>query len=86
VEFLQDEIESLYPDQFQEAIEAVRDSGRTNMFDIPKVIDLIREMGYPKVAVWITGHLVEYVEFIIGEPKIFFPETNNGSDTPCADK
>jgi hypothetical protein len=86
VEFLQDEIGSPYPDQFQEAIEAVRDSGRTNMLDVPVAIKLIREMGYPEVALWTQDHLVEYVEFIIGEPKIFFPQTNNGSDTPCADK
>ncbi|MDF7806197.1 DUF5049 domain-containing protein [Pontiellaceae bacterium B12219] len=88
VEFLPDEdtIESPYPEQFQEAVETVRDSGRTNMFDIPVAIDLIREMGYPDVAHWITGHLVEYVEFIIGEPKIFFPPNSNGSDTSCADK
>jgi hypothetical protein len=86
VEFLQDEIESLYPDQFQEAVETVRDSGRTNMLDFPVAIELIREMGYPEIALWINDHLVEYVEFIIGEPKIFFPQTSNGSDTPCADK
>ncbi len=86
VEFLQDEIESPYPEQFQEAIEAVRDSGRTNMLDVPVAIELILEMGYPDVALWTKDHLVEYVEFIIGEPKIFFPQTGNGSDTPCADK
>ncbi|MEE9368285.1 MAG: DUF5049 domain-containing protein [Pontiella sp.] len=87
VEFLPDEktIESPYPDQFQEAVETVRDSGRTNMLDVPVVIDLIGEMGYPEVARWINDHLVEYVEFIIGDPKIFFPQSNNGSDATCAD-
>ncbi|MBN2162871.1 MAG: DUF5049 domain-containing protein [Pontiellaceae bacterium] len=88
VEFMPDEdpIESPYPDRFQKAVKAVRDSGRTNMFDIPVVIDLIREMGCPEVALWITGHLVEYVEFIIGEPKIFFSQTGNGSGASCAGK
>lgn len=88
VEFLPDEdtIESPYPDQFQEAVETVRDSGRTNMLDVPVAIELIRELGYPKVALWIQDHLVQYVEFIIGEPKIFFPQISDGSDTPCADK
>ena len=88
VEFLPDEDtrELPYPDQFQEAVETVRGSGRTNMLDVPVAIELIREMGYPEIALWINDHLVEYVEFIIGEPKIFSPETNNGSDTPCAAK
>jgi len=88
VEFLPDEDsrESPYPDQFQVAVEAVRDSGRTNMLDVPVAIELIREMGYPEVALWINDHLVEYVEFIIGELKTFFPQSNNGGGESCADK
>ena len=88
VEFLQEEelAEPPYPDRFHEAVETVRNSGRTNMLDVSVVIELICEMGYPEVALWINDHLVKYVEFIIGEPKIFSPQTNNGSDASCAGK
>ena len=35
-----------------EGLEAVRDSGKTNMFDIPAVVSIAVKMGHFETAVW----------------------------------
>jgi len=46
------------------AIEAVRDSGMTNMLDRPRVIAIARAFGADEVAHWIEAHRSEYAEGI----------------------
>ena len=54
---------------------AVRDSGRTNMFDIPAVARIAIEMGYYQTAVWIVDPLnkKQYVEGVLYG---FIPESS----------
>ena len=49
-----------------EGIEAVRESGLTNMLDRPVVIRLARELGYEESAKWVEEHRKEYAEAIFG--------------------
>ncbi len=37
-----------------EGIEAVRESGETNMFDIWRVSSLAQRFGYPETAAWLV--------------------------------
>lgn len=46
------------------ALEAVRDSGATNMFDRNRVIEIARGFGCDEAADWIEGHRAEYAEGI----------------------
>lgn len=46
------------------AIEAVRDSGATNMLDHRAVIELARAFGCDEAADWIEAHRSEYAEGI----------------------
>lgn len=36
-----------------EGLEAVRTSGKTNMFDAPRVIELALQMGHVHTAMWV---------------------------------
>lgn len=45
-------------------LEAVRRSGATNMFDRPRVIELLEEMGFDKSADWVRNHKTEYANGI----------------------
>ena len=47
-----------------EGIRAVRDSGRTNMFDRTRVIEILEEMGFDQAAVWVSEHKKEYSQGI----------------------
>ena len=47
-----------------EGIEAVRDSGLTNMLDHPVVILLARQAGFEEAAQWVESHHREYGEAI----------------------
>ena len=49
-----------------EGLEAVRQSGLTNMLDRPVVIRLARELGYEESAKWVEEHRKEYAEAIFG--------------------
>ena len=49
------------PKKVKEGIDAVRDSGLTNMFDRPYVEKLCESMGYRKAAKWIQRNKTEYV-------------------------
>lgn len=43
-----------------EGLEAVRQSGYTNMFDRPRVIELAEMMGYDDTAAWVRENRREY--------------------------
>jgi Mg/Co/Ni transporter MgtE len=43
-----------------DGLKAVRDSGTTNMFDRPRVIEILEEMGFDQAAVWVNEHKEEY--------------------------
>jgi len=45
-------------------LEAVRRSGATNMFDRPRVIELLDEMGFDEAADWVRNHKAEYANGI----------------------
>jgi hypothetical protein len=49
------------PAHVLEGIEAVRVSGKTNMLDVPMVVKLALEMGYPEAALWVHDHQAMYV-------------------------
>lgn len=46
--------------EVMEGLEAVRQSGATNMLDRPRVIELLEEMGYDDAAEWLRTHKSEY--------------------------
>ena len=52
-------------DIVREQILAIRDSGRTNMFDTNMVQRLAYENGYYELVCYIEEHRREYVYFII---------------------
>lgn len=52
-------------DIVREQILAIRDSGRTNMFDTNVVQRLAYENGYYELVCYIEEHRREYVHFII---------------------
>jgi len=44
---------------------AVRDSGETNMFDVPRVMQIANREGYFELAVYLDEHAPEYAQFIL---------------------
>jgi len=66
VQFLEDDP---YPPRLMEVLEAIRQSGVTNMFDVPVVAGLAEQMGETEVAGWINNHRHDYGEIILhGRP------------------
>lgn len=47
-----------------EGIEAVRQSGLTNMLDRPRVAEIAEEMGFEKSAAWVREHRDLYAQAI----------------------
>jgi len=45
-----------------DGLEAVRESGMTNMLDRPVVIELAKQMGFEETARWIETHPRDYAE------------------------
>lgn len=45
-------------------LEAVRQSGLTNMLDRPRVAELAVMFGYPRASEWINDHRSEYAQGI----------------------
>ena len=54
----------LVPVAVYEGLEAVRQSGETNMFDRPRVIELAEMMGYDETADWVRDHRSEYARLL----------------------
>ena len=44
---------------------AIRDTGLTNMFDLPMVQRLAYERGYYELVCWLEEHRKEYARFIM---------------------
>ena len=66
VQFLEDDP---YPPRLMEVLETIRQSGVTNMFDVPVVAGLAEQMGETEVAAWINTHRHDYGEIILhGRP------------------
>ena len=49
----------------KEQILAIRETGITNMFDLPMVQRLAYDRGYYDAVCWIEDHKKEYVHFIL---------------------
>jgi len=64
-----------------EGLEAVRLSGKTNMLDAPRVIELAFEMEHFATALWVHENRKQYAEGIF---RGF--EATERSDAQCADK
>ena len=63
------EEENPYPPRLMETILTIRDSGKTNMLDIPSVVYLALERGEDDVANWINTHHRDYAQIIFnGRP------------------
>ena len=52
------------PKDVLDGLEAVRQSGLTNMLDRPVVARLAEEMGFEDAAEWVEAHRKEYAEGI----------------------
>ena len=52
-------------EKVKEQILAIRDTGLTNMFDIPVVQRLAYERDFYELVCWIEDHRKEYVHFIM---------------------
>ena len=63
-------------EKVREQILAIRDTGLTNMFDLPVVQRLAYDRGYYELVCWLEDHRKEYVRFIMtGETGM---EADNG--------
>ena len=63
-------------EKVREQILAIRDTGLTNMFDLPMVQRLAYDRGYYELVCWLEEHRKEYVRFIMmGEADM---EEDNG--------
>ena len=52
-------------DKIKEQILAIRDTGATNMLDVPMVQRLAYEMEYFDLVMFIEDHRRDYINFII---------------------
>ncbi len=87
------------PADVLEGLEAVRTSGKTNMLDVPMVVKLALDMGFPQTALWIHEHQALYAvgvfrgfkatdgldEDALIEMAARFLDTEGG-ESECADK
>lgn len=69
------------PADVLEGLEAVRLSGKTNMLDVPRVVELAYEMHHYATALWVHENRKQYAEGVF---RGF--EATEGSDAECADK
>ena len=53
------------PEKVMEQILAIRDTGLTNMFDIPMVQRLAFDRDFYDLVLWLEDHKKEYVRFIM---------------------
>ena len=49
----------------KEQILAIRDTGLTNMFDVPKVRELAEKFGYAELAAYLPANTGKYARFIL---------------------
>ena len=53
------------PEKVKEQILAIRDTGLTNMFDLPAVQRLAYDREFYDLVLWLEEHPKEYVHFIL---------------------
>ena len=59
-----------FTDTVRRQILAVRETGETNMFDVPKVQQIANRLGYYELVLFLIDHRKEYAHFIMtGEIK-----------------
>ena len=68
-------------EKVKEQILAIRDTGLTNMFDVPMVQRLAYERGYYELVCYLEEHRKEYAHFIMtgDADQAMQPEEPNGS-------
>lgn len=74
------------PTNVFDGLEAVRLSGKTNMFAVPRVIELAFETDQYAAGLWVHDNKRRYLEGIFAG---FEPEDNPGEEgggEPCADR
>ena len=49
----------------RDQILAIRDSGKTNMLDVPKVQRIANQLGYYELVLFLIDHAKEYVNFVM---------------------
>ena len=52
-------------EKIKKQVLAVRNTGRTNMFDIPMVQVIANELNLFDLVVWLEDHKSDYVHFIM---------------------
>ncbi len=52
-------------EEIRDQILAIRDTGETNMFDIPVVIDIAKRDGCYELIDFLSEHRDDYVSFIL---------------------
>ena len=52
-------------DKIRDQILAVRATGRTNMFDIPMVMQIADELHLHELVIFLLDHRSDYVHFIL---------------------
>lgn len=52
-------------EEIRDQILAIRDTGETNMFKIPVVIDIAERDGYYELIDYLSDHRDDYVRFIL---------------------
>ncbi len=61
-------------------LDAVRQSGLTNMLDYPRVIEIAELWGYAETADWLRDHRREYARGVFHGFRVLAE-----GETPCAD-
>ena len=67
------------PARVLDGLEAVRLSGKTNMFDIPIVVNLAVDMGFPHTAIWVSENRSLYCQGLL---RGFEPMESRGDGQP----
>jgi hypothetical protein len=49
----------------RDQILAVRETGETNMFDVPMVQSIANRLGYYELVIFLMDHAKEYMNFIL---------------------
>lgn len=52
-------------DKIRDQIMVIRESGRTNMFDVPMVMQIADELHLFELVIFLLDHRSEYVHFIL---------------------
>ena len=61
---------AMMTEKIREQILSVRETGRTNMFDVPMVQNIANEMGFYELVIFLAENRREYAHFILtGEPQ-----------------